>query len=149
MEDNLLWCNRLFKKSLNLKEKVWKIRNFLYNIGADELTIIPKEHTLTKSFYLLNKFPGKWDNKILFIENSNLEYKDGVSSIILGFNDWAKAWALDNNNVALFPVVPGGERQRELAYRFGINIAMYALTGNYKSDQIHSKSILNRLSKSN
>ena len=43
----------------------------------------------------------------------------------------------------------GGERQRELSYRFGINIAMYALTGNYKSDQIHSKSILKRLSKSN
>ncbi len=138
------------RQNLNLKDKKFQdIRNFLYEIGADELTIIPREHTLTKSFYLLNKFPGKWDNKILFIENSNLEYKDGVSSIILGFNDWAKAWALDNNNVALFPVVPGGERQRELAYRFGINIAMYALTGNYKSDQIHSKSILNRLSKSN
>ena len=103
----------------------------------------------TPFFFLLNKFPGKWDNRILFIENNNLEYKDGVSSIILGFNDWAKAWAVDNNDLPLFPVVPGGERQRELSYRFGINIAMYALTGNYKSDQIHSKSILKRLSKSN
>ena len=138
------------RKSLNLKEKKFQeIRNFLNEIGINELSIIPKEHTLTKSFYLLNKFPGKWDNRILFIENSNLQYKDGVSSIILGFNDWAKAWAVDNNNLPLFPVVPGGERQRELSYRFGINIAMYALTGNYKSDQIHSKSILKRLSKSN
>ena len=138
------------RKNLNLKEKKFKeIRTFLNEIGANELSIIPKGHTLTKSFYLLNKFPGKWDNRILFIENNNLEYKDGVSSIILGFNDWAKAWAVDNNNLPLFPVVPGGERQRELSYRFGINIAMYALTGNYKSDQIHSKSILKRLSKSN
>ena len=138
------------RKNLNLKEKKFQeIRNFLNEIGANELSIIPKGHTLTKSFYLLNKFPGKWDNRILFIENSNLQYKDGVSSIILGFNDWAKAWAVDNNNLPLFPVVPGGERQRELSYRFGINIAMYALTGNYKSDQIHSKSILKRLSKSN
>ena len=138
------------RDSFNLKEKKYSdIKNFLYNIGADQLSTIPKGHTLTKSFYLLNKFPGKWDNRVLLIENTNLEYKDGVSSIILGFNDWAKAWALDNNNVALFPVVPGGARQRELSYRFGINIAMYALTGNYKSDQIHSKSILNRLSKSN
>ena len=138
------------RKNLNLKEKKFQeIRIFLNEIGANELSIIPKGHTLTKSFYLLNKFPGKWDNRILFIENNNLEYKDGVSSIILGFNDWAKAWAVDNNNLPLFPVVPGGERQRELSYRFGINIAMYALTGNYKSDQIHSKSILKRLSKSN
>ena len=138
------------RKNLNLKEKKFeKIRFFLNEIGANELSIIPKGHTLTKSFYLLNKFPGKWDNRILFVENNNLEYKDGVSSIILGFNNWAKAWALDNNNLPLFPVVPGGERQRELSYRFGINIAMYALTGNYKSDQIHSKSILKRLSKSN
>ena len=138
------------RKNLNLKEKKFKeIRNFLNEIGVNELSIIPKGHTLTKSFYLLNKFPGKWDNKILFVESSNLKYKDGVNSIILGFNDWAKAWALDNNNLPLFPVVPGGERQRELSYRFGINIAMYALTGNYKSDQIHSKSILKRLSKSN
>ena len=138
------------RNNLNLKEKKFKeIRNFLNEIGANELSIIPKGHTLTKSFYLLDKFPGKWDNRILFVESSNLQYKDGVSSIILGFNDWAKAWAVDNNNLPLFPVVPGGERQRELSYRFGINIAMYALTGNYKSDQIHSKSILKRLSKSN
>jgi hypothetical protein len=138
------------RKNLNLKDKKFKeIRNFLNEIVSNELSIIPKGHTLTKSFYLLDTFPGKWDNRILFIENSNLQYKDGVSSIILGFNDWAKAWAVDNNNLPLFPVVPGGERQRELSYRFGINIAMYALTGNYKSDQIHSKSILKRLSKSN
>ncbi len=138
------------RKNLNLKEKKFQeIRNFLDEIGINELSIISKEHTLTKSFYLLNKFPGKWDNKILLVENSNLQHKDGVSSIVLGFNDWAKAWAVDNNNSPLYPVVPGGERQRELSYRFGINLAMYALTGNYKSDQIHSKSILKRLSKSN
>ena len=100
---------------------------------------------MSKEGNLLKKFPGKWDNRVLLIENSNLEYKDGVSSIILGFNDWAKAWSLDKNNIPLFPLVPGGERQRELSYRFGINIAMYSLTGNYKSDQIHTKSILDRL----
>ncbi len=136
------------RSNLNLKDKKFKaIRDFLSNIKVKNLSILPKGHTLTKSFYLLNKFPGKWDNRVLLIENSNLEYKDGVSSIILGFNDWARAWSLDKNSVPLYPVVPGGERQRELSYRFGINIAMYSLTGNYKSDQIHSKSILNRLSK--
>ena len=125
--------------------KFKKIQNFLSSIDANNLTPITKDHTLTKSFYLLKKFPGRWDNKNLLIESSSLEVNDGVSSIILGFNDWASAWALDNNNNPIFPVVPGGERQREISYRFGINITMYALTGNYKSDQIHFKSILNRL----
>ena len=45
----------------------------------------------------------------------------------------------------LYPVIPGGERQRELAYRFGVNLAMYAMTGNYKADQVHIPFILERL----
>ena len=83
----------------------------------------------------------------MLIDNSDLELKDGVNSVIIGFNNWSGAWALDDNNYPLFPVVPGGEKQREIAYRFGINITMYALTGNYKSDQVHSKSILKRIKK--
>ena len=117
-------------------------------LGISNLSQVTKDHTLTKSFYLLNKFPGKWDNKILLIDNNDLNIKDGVSSIILGFNNWASAWALDNNNKPLYPVVPGGERQRELSYRFAINVTVYALTGNYKADQIHTKSILKRLGNS-
>ena len=42
-------------------------------------------------------------------------------------------------------MTPGGERQREMAFRFGINVVMYALTGNYKSDQVHVGAILERL----
>ena len=125
--------------------KFESIKKLLSSIEINNLVPISKGHTLTKSFYLLKKFPGRWDNKNLLIESSSLELKDGVTSVILGFNDWASAWALDNNNRPIFPVIPGGERQRELSYRFGINITIYALTGNYKSDQIHFKSILNRL----
>ena len=68
-----------------------------------------------------------------------------MSSVIIGLNDWAGAWAKDKNNYHLYQVVPGGERQREISYRFGINLLMYSLTGSYKSDQVHSKSILDRL----
>lgn len=42
-------------------------------------------------------------------------------------------------------MVGGGERQRELALRGGINLAMYALTGNYKTDQVHVGPLLERL----
>jgi hypothetical protein len=138
------------RETFDLKNKKFKnIKDFLNNIEITNLSLISKNHTLTKSFYLLKKFPGRWDNRVLLVESKNLEYKDGVNSVIIGFNDWAAAWALGDNNLPLYPVVPGGDRQRELAYRFGINIVMYSLTGNYKSDQIHSKSILNRLSKPN
>ena len=70
---------------------------------------------------------------------------DGVSSVIIGANEWAGAWAEDQNGDALFSVVPGGEEQRETARRFGINLAMYALTGNYKTDQVHVPALLERL----
>ena len=70
---------------------------------------------------------------------------DGVASVLVGSNDWASAWAVDTGGRPLYAVVPGGERQRELAYRAGVNLVMYALTGNYKADQVHGPFILERL----
>jgi len=67
--------------------------------------------------------------------------------VIIGANDWAAAWAVDASGRLLVDVSPGGERQRELAIRFGINVVMYALTGNYKTDQVHVPAILERLGK--
>jgi Domain of unknown function (DUF4159) len=68
-----------------------------------------------------------------------------VSSVIIGSHDWAGAWAIDEYGQTMFPVLPGGERQREMARRFGVNLVMYALTGNYKTDQVHVPALLERL----
>ncbi|MEI4855946.1 DUF4159 domain-containing protein, partial [Klebsiella pneumoniae] len=64
---------------------------------------------------------------------------DGVTPVVIGGNDWGAAWAIDSSGSPLLPVGRGfsGERQRELAYRFGVNLVMHVLTGNYKSDQVH------------
>ena len=72
---------------------------------------------------------------------------DGVTPVVVGGNDWAAAWAMDNSGNPLFAVGRGygGERQRELSYRFGINLVMHVLTGNYKSDQVHVPALLDRL----
>ena len=70
---------------------------------------------------------------------------DDVSPLIVGGNDWAAAWATDEEGRPLYATIPGGERQRTLAYRFGVNAIMYALTGNYKGDQVHVPAILERL----
>ena len=70
---------------------------------------------------------------------------DGVSAVVAGSNDWAGAWAVDAGLRPLLPVIPGGEAQRELAYRTGVNLVMYVLTGNYKADQVHVPALLERL----
>ena len=72
---------------------------------------------------------------------------DGVTPVVIGANDWAAAWAVDARGAPMFPIGRGfaGERQRETAVRFGINLIMHVLTGNYKSDQVHVPALLERL----
>ena len=122
-----------------------KLRQLLNGLDIPALTPVPVDHVLTKSFYLLKRFPGRWTGGTVWVERRGGRHNDGVSSIIIGSNDWAGAWAVDSNGVALLPVVPGGERQREFAYRFGVNWVMYSLTGNYKTDQVHIPAIMERL----
>ena len=106
---------------------------------------MPPDHVLTKSFYLLHEFPGRWNSGQVWVEPGEDRVNDGVSTVIVGGNDWAGAWAIDRKGQPEFAVVPGGERQREMAMRFGVNLVMYVLTGNYKSDQVHVPAILERL----
>ncbi len=121
------------------------LRNLARRLGVPQLTPVPADHVLTKSFYLLQDFPGRWAGGRVWIEIPGENINDGVARIIVGSNDWASAWALDQSGQPMFPVVPGGERQREMALRFGVNLMMYTLTGNYKSDQVHVPAILERL----
>lgn len=122
------------------------LERFLGRLNLAPLTPIPVDHVLARSFYLLSEFPGRWNTGTVYVEAKGGGGDDeAVSSIVLGGNDWAAAWAAGEQGQPLFPVVPGGERQREMAYRFGVNLMMYALTGNYKSDQVHLRFILERL----
>ena len=128
------------------------LSQLLGKLDLPPLQRVPDDHVLTKSFYLLQSFPGRWDNGDPWVEARSdagdakrAVKSDGVSSIIVTSNDLAAAWALDDNDRPMFAAVPGGEDQREMSYRVGINIVMYALTGNYKSDQVHVPAILERL----
>jgi hypothetical protein len=114
-------------------------------LDVPRLMPIPPDHVLTKAFYLLRDFPGRWLGGSVWVEVPRGRVNDGVSGILVGSNDYAGAWATDDLGQPMFAVTPGGERQREMAFRFGINIVMYALTGNYKSDQVHVPAILERL----
>jgi hypothetical protein len=122
-----------------------RLQRLTQGIKMPPLVPIPPEHVLTKSFYLLHEFPGRWNLGRVWVEPADDHVNDGVSSVIVGADDWAAAWAVDDKGRPLFAVVPGGEVQRETALRFGINLVMYVLTGNYKADQVHVPAILERL----
>ena len=122
-----------------------RLRRLAAGLNIPPLVPVPPDHVLTKSFYLMQEFPGRWSGGTVWVEPVEGQVNDGVASIIVGSNDWAGAWAMDQRGQPLYPVVPGGEPQREQAYRFGVNLVMYALTGNYKTDQVHVPAILERL----
>jgi hypothetical protein len=121
------------------------LAKLIQGIDVPTLAPMPAGHVLTKSFYLLDQFPGRAVGGNVWVERDQDAPNDGVSPVIVGSADWAGAWAVDNAGSPLFTLSPGGERQREWAYRFGVNLVMYALTGNYKADLVHTPFILQRL----
>ena len=119
---------------------------------------IPQDHVLTRTFYLLQDFPGRHTSRDVWVEAAPPDAEliegmpfrnlnDNVTPVVIGGNDWAAAWAMDQSGRPLVPIGRGfsGERQREIAYRFGVNLVMHVLTGNYKSDQVHVPALLDRL----
>lgn len=135
-----------------------KLQQLARPLDIPPLEPIPDDHVLTRTFYLLQDFPGRFDSRDVWVEAAPADAEkvegmpfrnlnDGVTPVVIGGNDWAAAWAVDAQGAPMFPVGRGyaGERQREVAFRFGINLIMHVLTGNYKSDQVHVPALLDRL----
>jgi hypothetical protein len=135
----------LFDSRAGEGESLASLRVLARQLDLPALEPVGPDHVLTRTFYLLQEFPGRFPGGRLWVERAGERVNDGVSSVIIGANDWAAAWAVDGQNKPMLAVVPGGEEQREFAIRFGVNLVMYALTGNYKADQVHVESILERL----
>jgi hypothetical protein len=135
-----------------------KLQRLAAPLDIPPLEPLPDDHVLTRTFYLLQDFPGRHAGRSIWVEAAPPDAEqvegmpfrnlnDGVTPVVIGGNDWAAAWAMDERGNPLYPVGRGysGEQQRELAYRFGVNLVMHVLTGNYKSDQVHVPALLNRL----
>jgi Domain of unknown function (DUF4159) len=132
------------------------LRNILSSLDVPELEPVPRDHVLTKTFYLLRDFPGRFDGGQTWVEALPREEDDeaasrparggdGVSPIIITSNDLAGAWAIRPDGQPMLPLTQGEPRPREYAYRAGVNIVMYTLTGNYKADQVHAPALIERL----
>jgi hypothetical protein len=131
------------------------LRTILSSLDVPELEPVPRDHVLTKTFFLLRDFPGRYTEGQLWVEalpedndegpNRPARAGDGVSSLMITSNDMAGAWAMRPDGQAMLPMSSGDPRQREFAFRAGVNIVMYVLTGNYKADQVHIPALLERL----
>jgi len=132
------------------------LRNILSSLDVPELEPVPREHVLTKTFYLLRDFPGRFISGQTWVEtlprddddeaaSKPARGGDGVSPIIITSNDLAGAWAIRPDGQPMLPLSPGEPRQREFAFRAGVNIVMYTLTGNYKADLVHAPALIERL----
>lgn len=135
-----------------------KLQAIARGLDIPALEPIPQDHVLTRTFYLLQDFPGRHPSRDVWVEAAPAgaeisdgmpfrDLNDGVTPVVVGGNDWAAAWATDRLGNPLVPIGRGmaGERQREIALRFGVNLIMHVLTGNYKSDQVHVPALLDRL----
>jgi len=135
-----------------------QLQRIAAGLDIPPLEPVPADHVLTRTFFLLTDFPGRYQGGTLWVEAAppgaelvdgmpfrNLN--DGVTPVVIGSNDWASAWAVDAQGLPLLQVGRGttGERQREMALRFGMNLIMHVLSGNYKSDQVHVPALLERL----
>jgi len=121
------------------------LRRITRDLAIPPLAPVPEDHVLRRAFYLLPDLPGRFAGGQVWVAREQDRANDSVSPVIIGGHDWGAAWATDGKGNAPFAVIPGGARQRTLAYRFGVNLVMYALTGNYKGDQVHVPAILERL----
>ncbi len=135
-----------------------KLQRLARPLDIPPLEPVPEDHVLTRTFYLLQDFPGRHSGREVWVEAAPADAEqvegmpfrnlnDNVTPVVIGGNDWAAAWAMDEMGNPMYPVGRGyaGERQREIAYRFGVNLVMHVLTGNYKSDQVHVPALLDRL----
>ncbi len=111
-------------------------------LPAAPLQPVPREHVLHKSFYLLDRQGGR----LLVKPWLEAQALDGRLAVVYSQNDLGGAWARSELGEWEYPCTPGGEAQRETAFRVGVNVAMYALCTDYKDDAVHLPFILRRRS---
>lgn len=134
---------------LSNPENTYALRRITASLDIPPVIPIPSDHVLGRSFYLLKTYPGRSESGTLWVEKVSAKGRDNVSSVLIGSHDWLGSWADSAGDIAtnrhVLPHDTSLRRQQEMSLRFGVNLIMYALTGNYKADQVHIKHILRRL----
>jgi hypothetical protein len=109
-------------------------------LPQNPLTALPSAHVLYKSFFLLDSPPGRFLHKPT-LDACSMGRR---AAVVYSQNDLAGAWNREESGDYEFEASPGGEPQRELAFRLGINLCMYALCLDYKDDAVHLPLIMQK-----
>jgi hypothetical protein len=131
------------------------LKNILSGLDMPPLAPVSDDHVLYRSFYLLADLGGRMATRPVWVQAGGGP-NDSVTPVIIGGRDWAGAWASNALGQPLLPVrttarpCTNGDgvaprSPRECTIRAGVNMVMVALTGNYKSDQVHAPVLLERL----
>ena len=119
-----------------------------------ELEPVPRDHVLTKTFYLIDRLPrplraARPGSRRCRARPTRPSARPAPATACRrsssASNDLAGAWADGPAGEPLYPLVPGGDAPARDGLPGGVNIVMYALTGNYKADQVHVPALLERL----
>ncbi|MBB5073237.1 hypothetical protein HNQ69_000341 [Bartonella callosciuri] len=129
-----------------------RLRTILKGLNIPAIEPASTDHVIARSFYIMPDFPGLYRGSPLWVESSSTNIKnenslstgDNVSSLLITGNNFAGAWALDEKGRWKYPLIPNDPMQRLWAFRAGLNIVIYVLTGNYKADQVHVPALLER-----
>lgn len=130
-------AGRFHSDDLSPSDRILKMRQMVSGLSLKPLAPAPSTHVIFKSFYLLALYPEMTQANELWIEEDALEEFGQVSSVVVTGRDWARLWAATPGTLP--------NQQQEESIRFAVNMVMYAVTGNYKADQIHMQAILKRL----
>jgi len=104
------------------------------------LDVVSPDHVVYKSFYLLDRPLGR----LALSPMMEAVMRDDRMVVAYVQNDMGGAWSRDNFGNYELQCEPDGERQRELSFRMGVNLVMYALCLDYKTDQVHVPFIMRR-----
>ncbi len=103
---------------------------------------LSSDHTVFRTFYLIRSVGGRTAGSP-YLEGITL---DDWTPVIFCANDLGGAWERDFLGNPTYRCTPGGEPQRQEAFKLGVNVTLYAVTANYKKDQIHIPFIRERTS---
>ncbi len=82
-----------------------KLQELAAPLDIPPLEPLPGDHVLTRTFYLLQDFPGRYTSRDVWVEAAPPDAEqiegmpfrnlnDGVTPVVIGGNDWAAAWAV-------------------------------------------------------
>ncbi|MGB0590508.1 MAG: DUF4159 domain-containing protein [Myxococcota bacterium] len=136
----LLWIDNAGQSEASAAFDTSVRRELAAILPGSSFARISPEHVLYRSFYRLDYAAGRVIRR---------PYVEGISvgrriAVVLTHNDAFAAFARGANGRFVTRPAPGGENQREMAFRFGVNAVLYGLCLHYKDDQVHVDYLLHR-----